>query len=385
LPDSYVEFPTDGMSAESGTIALWANLTDPQPSQTKYLFGHTTIPQWANRIQLYMDSADTILDLGLGDSHNRQKDIATLDIGSWYHIALTWDAGSYVVYVDGQDAAAGTYAGLAEFNAVADLANDGNTTGRTEGYAGLLDDVLLYDRALSKAEVRYLAGDRAPLDPSLVAWWQLDDNTDDSTGNGHNGTIEGAPTWVSPGRDGAGACMRFGGDIDRITVDSFDVTGTGITLAAWINPVTLMNDARMISKSEGGSTNLHYWAMVLSGTGEDNLQFRLRTDVGNTTSYAAAEGTDVLVNEWTHVAVAWDAADPVMRLYKNGVEIDSRSKDGTMVATGAGVQIGIGNQSISALAQGPGNEIRPFDGLIDDVRVYDRGLSAAEILELAGQ
>jgi hypothetical protein len=47
------------------------------------------------------------------------------------------------------------------------------------------------------------------------------------------------------------------------------------------------------------------------------------------------------------------------------------------------VKIGIGNQSVSA---GPvrGDMTRPFDGLMDEVRVYDRGLSVAEITWLAG-
>ena len=80
------------------------------------------------------------------------------------------------------------------------------------------------------------------------------------------------------------------------------------------------------------------------------------------------------------MALAWDASDPVMRQYKNGQEIDSVNKAGSAVATGPGVKIGIGNQSISALAQGPGNEIRPFEGLMDEVRVYSRGLSVPELL-----
>ena len=215
-----------------------------------------------------------------------------------------------------------------------------------------------------------------------VVWWQLDDNPDDSSGNGHNGTIEGAPTWVSPGWDGTGSCMQFGGDSDRITVESFDVTGTGVTLAAWINVIAFQDDARMVSKSQGSGTADHYWAMILSGSGEDNLECRLKTDTGATTRRTAPEGTDVQANEWTHVAITWDAGDPFMRLYKNGIEIDSVSKSGGAVATAADVKIGIGNQS--ATVPGDGG-IRPFGGLIDEVRVYDRGLSPEEILELAGQ
>jgi len=76
---AHVEFPTTGMSASAGTIAVWGNLTEPQPSQTRYLFGHTTQPSYSNRIQLYMDGSNTELDLGLGDSHTRQTNIMILE------------------------------------------------------------------------------------------------------------------------------------------------------------------------------------------------------------------------------------------------------------------------------------------------------------------
>ena len=115
-----------------------------------------------------------------------------------------------------------------------------------------------------------------------------------------------------------------------------------------------MNDAGMVSESEASATSGHYWAIVLADTGEDDLQFRRGADVGATTSRTSAEGTELLANGWTHVAVTWDASDPVMRQYKNSIEIDSLSRDGTVVAMGADVKIGIGNQLISALARGPG-------------------------------
>ncbi len=157
----YVEIPTADISLAAGTIAMWGNLRpEPQAPATRYFFGHTTIPVWNSRIQLYMDNADTVLDLGLGDSHNRHKDIMSLTAETWYHVALTWDGGNYVVYVDGQEKANGTYVGLDALNTVADIGNDGRTdeTGRTEAFNGLLDDVRIYDRALSEDEVAELAG-----------------------------------------------------------------------------------------------------------------------------------------------------------------------------------------------------------------------------------
>ncbi len=64
---AHVEFPSTGMLASSGTVAMWGYLSAPQPGQTRYFFGHTTQPAYNNRIQLYMDGGNTELDLGLGE------------------------------------------------------------------------------------------------------------------------------------------------------------------------------------------------------------------------------------------------------------------------------------------------------------------------------
>jgi hypothetical protein len=66
---------------------------------------------------------------------------------------VTWDSGNYVVYVNGEEVAAGQYAGLATIHPVADIANDGDVTGREEGHYGLIDEVRLYNHALSAAEI----------------------------------------------------------------------------------------------------------------------------------------------------------------------------------------------------------------------------------------
>jgi len=76
-----VGIPTTGMSASKGTIMVWGKLADPYPTNrddASYFFGHTTQPSYANRIQLYMNAADTILDHGLGDTHTRRTDILNL-------------------------------------------------------------------------------------------------------------------------------------------------------------------------------------------------------------------------------------------------------------------------------------------------------------------
>jgi hypothetical protein len=152
-----VEVPTTGMSVSEGTVMVWANLADPYPTNrndASYFFGHTTQPSYANRIQLYMNTADTNLDLGLGDSHTRQTDMMVMQPGTWYHVALVWNSGSYVVYVNGQEVGSGAYTGLTALFDIMDIGNDGNpTSGNEEAFAGLLDEARIYSRALSAGEI----------------------------------------------------------------------------------------------------------------------------------------------------------------------------------------------------------------------------------------
>ena len=230
----------------------------------------------------------------------------------------------------------------------------------------------------------------ADITTDLVAWWALDDGSGtmakDSAGHPggpHDGMLQNGPQWERADvKIGTGA-LKLDGLDDRIVIDSFDLEGSGITIAAWIKPPDLaaMNDPRIVSKAQGGGTGDHYWAMVLSGTGEDNLEFRLSTDTGAPTRRTSPEGNDMQADEWAHLAVTWDASDPFMRLYKNGEEIDSVSKPGTAVGVGPGVRVGVGNQSVSA---GADSMDRPFPGILDDVRVYERGLSAEDLTELFG-
>jgi tetratricopeptide (TPR) repeat protein len=158
-----LEVSTKALSASQGSVSLCANLdTDPQPTRCQYFFGHGTAPFWTNRIQLYCDNGDRQLDVGLGNSHTRHTGVVTLSPGTWYHIVLTWDHGTFVVYVNGRAEARGTYAGLEGFNSVADIGNDGRTDGlqRDETLCGLIDDVSLFDHALNEYEVHGMQNQR---------------------------------------------------------------------------------------------------------------------------------------------------------------------------------------------------------------------------------
>ncbi len=153
----YVEIPTRHILILRGTVACWIRVEpDPQTPDTRYIFGHTTLPAYNNRIQLYMDGGDTDLDVGLGDEHAVEAGVATLAPGRWYHVALTWDSGEYVVYVDGAERARGPYTGLDEFDEWAHIGNNGYVA-PTQVFHGHIDDFRVYRRALNADDAAALA------------------------------------------------------------------------------------------------------------------------------------------------------------------------------------------------------------------------------------
>ncbi|MEE9413318.1 MAG: LamG domain-containing protein, partial [Methylococcales bacterium] len=91
------------------------------------------------------------------------------------------------------------------------------------------------------------------------------------------------------------------------------------------------------------------------------------------TSTLIADSGDLLAGEWIHVAAVYDG--DTMRLYKDGVEVGSITKQGSITAdSNSSVWIGDNPQSAGS---------RPWKGHIDDVRIYNYSLSDVEIRQLA--
>lgn len=161
-----LEFPATGMSVTAGTFSLFAYLSDPQPTQVRYFLGHTAQPQFNSRIQLYLDPANQ-LNVGLGDTHARASNIAQLKTKTWYHFVMTWNNGTYVVYMDGKQINTGAYAGLTTLNTIANIGNDGSSA-PYEAFGGVLDEVRVYNRAITAAEVQQIF--QAPHVTLIKAW-----------------------------------------------------------------------------------------------------------------------------------------------------------------------------------------------------------------------
>jgi hypothetical protein len=159
---------------------------------------------------------------------------------------------------------------------------------------------------------------------------------------------------------------------------AFDVVAGGITLSAWVKPESFSQaDGRIIDKGTDVAAADDAWWMLSTAAsgGQSRLRFRLKTDESATTATQVATSGALALGEWCHAAATWSGTS--MILYKDGVEVGRVAKGGAAVAVNPDAKVYIGNQL-------GGTQRRPWDGLIDEVRIYGRALPEFEIRYLAG-
>ena len=213
-------------------------------------------------------------------------------------------------------------------------------------------------------------------DEGLVAHWLMETRTGstiaDISGNGYGGKLMNGAHLIT------GEGIKFDGVNDYLNVGNLNIAGKAISISAWFWADDLSNcrsrDCRILSKATGVSEQDHYFMVsTIKAGSKTRLRFRLKTN-GRTSTLIAASG-DISNNKWVHVAALYDGQ--TMRLYKDGVEVGSKAKQGSVTTNGKS-PVWIGGNPSSATS-------RPWKGHIGDVRVYSYSLTNMEISKLAGK
>jgi PKD repeat protein len=198
--------------------------------------------------------------------------------------------------------------------------------------------------------------------PGLIAAYAFNEGsgstTIDATGRGHTGSLEGA-TWTTAGKNGN--ALAFNGANNLVSVaDAPDLDfSTGLTLEAWVRPTTLSGWRTVALKEESGGLAYALYA-------HDNAPRPAGTLNMGAADVNVPGAAALALSTWTHLAVTYDGSNA--RLYVNGGQVGSVAASGALRTTGYPLTIG-------------GNHVWDewFAGQIDDLRIYNRALSAGEI------
>ncbi len=404
--DDYVSLPAGVVNGLSDfTIAAWVKLDTVSNWARIFDFGTgTTVNMFLTPRNSVSSVVRFAITTGGNSSEQQINGSAALPTGSWVHVAVAKAGNVGTLYVNGT--AVGTNS-----NMTLSPSSLGNTTqnwlGRSQYSAdpyldGQLDDLCIYNRALSASEIAALAGGSATPTPTptptrtptptptptsgptatptptpggtgLVVWYKFDETSGttayDSSGNGRNATLVNGPTWVA-GR--SGNAVNLDGSNDYVSLPAGMVSGlSDFTIATWVRLDTTGSWRRVFDFGTGTTVNMFLTPQSSAGT----VRFAITT--GGASAEQRINGTAALpTGSWVHVAVT--KAGNVGTLYVNGTAVGTNSNMTLSPSS-------LGNTTQNWLGRSQYSADAYLDGQLDDFRIYNRALSAAEISSLYQQ
>jgi hypothetical protein len=202
----------------------------------------------------------------------------------------------------------------------------------------------------------------ADITTGLVGWWKFDEGTGttaaDSSGNGRTGTLMNGPTWTA-GKIGGAA--NLDGVDDRVDIAG-DPLGTGaMTFSVWIYARSTSNVPAIVSSGAFPDTQLFVQPLLNNALGFTH-------DGGA----SAALSNAIHLNTWQHIVVVRDASNQIT-FYVDGVQSGTANQAIGKPTEGSTVN-SIGDRYVGGA--------HAFNGMITDVRIYNRALTATDIQAL---
>lgn len=366
INEQYIEATTTMNLNSAGTVAVWFNASYLDGTQ-RVLFSKGDFQNDRNGIVMSVrDSVGITWELASASAAMASATGVPLTTGRWYQVVLTWDGADVYAYLNASqiDHFPQTLTPITTVYPI----RFGNDNVIHRQYRGAIDDVRIYNRALSAGEVSQLYSAGAPTikakdNTGLIGYWSFEDATGtkatDFSGNGNTGTLAGSggannlPQWVAGKR---GKALSFDGNDDRVDLGSgINITTQG-SFCLWYNLNSTADSYAEILTKESGTTQFTIGRYAAT----DRLYFY---DGTNTDTTALGYG----YNQWVHLCVVINSG--ALQYYLNGVAADTGTTVNPLNTLSANTSIGINNG-------------QNFKGLIDDVRIYNRALSAADVLNL---
>jgi hypothetical protein len=293
-------------------------------------------------------------------------------VTTWYHLVGVYDNGSKQISLYANGALQSTQTVPAAWNATGQtVIGRAKWGGSVDFWPGAIDEVRLYNYALNAAAVTALyQGAQDDLTAGLVGYWPLDDasgsSAADLSGSGHNGTLTNGPVWTT-GK--LGAALTFNGSNSTLDINQSVLnTSNSFSAAAWVQLADLNGWHSAVSQD--GSNVSGFFLQFTSG---GQFAFSLvNSDSTSGTTTRAVSNFNAVANTWYHLVGVYDASAKQGSLYVNGVLQSTVSVPAAWNASGETV---IGRAKW-------GGAVDFWPGKLDDVRLYNRALSAADATNL---
>jgi hypothetical protein len=295
----------------------------------------------------------------------------------WYHVVATRDNDTMKIYLNSAKEGEVNYTSPPSF--YPDLYLGGHETANRWYFNGALDDLRIYDRALTDAEIQEIYNWEKPsknsFDSGLMAHFPFNGNANDETGNSKTVAVNG-PTLTTDRFGNVDKAYAFDGinDMIRVTQTSklSDISRTTISFWANHNQVTRTTDAfdwqAYISKDTPGKW---FTSMLCTNptacNGDQPLTFYTPGLSKTDTRY---NWSTVSPNVWYYITLSNDGT--TSKIYVNGTIVKSENVTGSITT----------NTSDIILGRCLTGSLYPLDGKLDDVRIYNRALSDAEVTAL---
>ena len=223
--------------------------------------------------------------------------------------------------------------------------------------------------SVQSGEVEVLISDS--LFNGLVGWWKFDETNGtvayDSSGNGNDGNLTNGPTWASGKIGGA---LSFDGVDDYVLIPATsDLDLQTLSISAWVYSSNYVQDGFIFEKTTNGELNTQYNLFLGS-----NNKIYWRTKPPNAGYENGDLKTDTNLSSWNLISGTYDGTSK--KIYVNSDMVASMSWSSPVDTNPNGISI------IGAFARISIGSDYFFNGTIDDVRIYDRALSAAEVQAL---
>jgi len=393
--DDFVELQDDSFDSlgHNVTFSAWIKRDRTDVPRQETIVGYADEDGYNNFFYLMIDSENR-LSYKVRRSSSRDECYyfgpTPLESGRWYHVAVAVTDSDVVGYINGVPEVFTRHPGsdcprvygIPDVSARAENASIGNLN-RSPAYQccyfmGKMDEVMIFDKTLSAEECIQLY--EGSLN-GLVAHWKFDEGSGmiahDSAGN-NDGVIHGAQ-WTT---GQVGGALEFAGQGHYVEIPDDDslTPASEITISYWINKragtgAGISKCANCPNESASPGNSRAY-----------RLNIHPNTEKVELVILAAAFDGDMIISNAVPSLNAWHHIVGTFSHGAAAIYIDGQLDNSAMLSVSS-IMNDVQPLTIAAMWDycGPDNLDSGLYGLIDDVRIYDRALSAQEIEELYGQ